>query len=198
MHSDAMRFEVMPQTEKEKIRKEILFKTRTFDETYLRVAQSAFFQKLVEMNEFQSARSIFIYLSINKEPDTRSIVSYALAQNKLVYVPKCTGKGTMVAVRVDAGTVYRMNSMQIPEPVAGSETGTASEMDLCVIPCVAASPDGRRLGHGGGYYDRFLAGSDTFKLCLCYEPNLSACIPTEKHDVLMDTILTEKRLIVCK
>ena len=69
---------------------------------------------------------------------------------------------------------------------------SAAAIDLAVVPCVCAAKDGRRLGHGAGYYDIFFSANEMPKMCLCFEELISNSIPSEEHDVLMDHIVTEE------
>ena len=68
------------------------------------------------------------------------------------------------------------------------------EIALAVIPCLACSEQGVRLGYGGGYYDRYLPQTDACKIVLCRERMLCDHIPSEPHDCPVDFIITEKRI----
>ena len=67
---------------------------------------------------------------------------------------------------------------------------------LCLVPGLAFSADGARLGYGKGYYDTFFARHPVLKLGLCYDFQLVPQVPTQPHDVRMDGILTDKRLVL--
>ena len=67
---------------------------------------------------------------------------------------------------------------------------------LCLVPGLAFSADGARLGYGKGYYDTFFARHSVLKLGLCYDFQLVPQVPTQPHDVRMDGILTDKRLVL--
>ena len=99
----------------------------------------------------------------------------------------------MLAVRISGPEELAAGSFGIPEPARAAETARAEEIGLAFVPCLAASADGRRLGRGGGYYDRFLAGGCP-TVCLCFEKMLSDGIPMEGTDAWMDMVLTEKGL----
>ena len=81
--------------------------------------------------------------------------------------------------------------IEILEPTVTTETISAEELDLIVVPCVSASTGGKRLGHGAGYYDRFLAHSSGNAICLCFERMLRDDIPMDEYDVWMPAVLTE-------
>ena len=65
------------------------------------------------------------------------------------------------------------------------------EPDLILVPCVAASPGGIRLGHGAGYYDRFLAEHSGKAVCLCFRALLRADLPMEETDIPMDLVISD-------
>ena len=66
------------------------------------------------------------------------------------------------------------------------------EPDLILVPCVAAAPNGVRLGHGAGYYDRFLAEHPAQTVCLCFRRLLRADLPADVTDILTDMVLTDE------
>ncbi len=138
---------------------------------------------------YQKAGSVFLYVSIGKEPDTWKILRHALAHGKKVYVPKCLPDRGMLAVRIQDTAALQPGLMGIPEPREWTETANARQVDLIIVPCMAAGRDGSRLGHGGGYYDRFLQHSDTPTLCLCHRALLCGAIPMEPRDVRMDQVI---------
>ena len=87
----------------------------------------------------------------------------------------------------------------IPEPPAGAPEVPPQRLALCVLPCLAAAPDGTRLGYGGGYYDRFLPlACNAVKIALCRAALLELVLPRECHDVRADFVLTEDALYACK
>ena len=65
-------------------------------------------------------------------------------------------------------------------------------IDFAFIPCISCDRSGRRLGHGGGYYDRYLEKTHCVKAALCREELLVDEIPVEEHDLRMDFVISEK------
>ena len=82
----------------------------------------------------------------------------------------------------------------ILEPPADSPALSPDQIDLAVIPCVTCSREGRRLGRGGGYYDRFLAHYRGAAVLLCRERLLRQEIPFGVHDYPIPWVLTEAGL----
>jgi 5-formyltetrahydrofolate cyclo-ligase len=88
--------------------------------------------------------------------------------------------------------------MGIPEPFLSEEREALLEdIDLVVIPGAGYDYAGNRLGYGGGYYDKLLSGKkkNTPIIALAYEEQLVDAIPAEKHDVRVDMIVTDQRVI---
>ena len=143
---------------------------------------------------FLEAESIFSYVSVEGEVDTKIILETALQMGKRVFVPRCIpGKERLM----DAVEIHSMEELSIQyfgllEPKPEIPASEERNFDLSLIPCVMADRRGGRLGHGAGYYDRFLAKSQGKKLCLCFSWYLTEKIPMEERDIPMDALLTEE------
>ncbi len=72
------------------------------------------------------------------------------------------------------------------------------DIDLIIVPGVAFDKKGNRIGHGKGYYDRLLDKTNATKIGLAFEFQLLKEIPTDKHDLPIDILITEKRIIKCQ
>ena len=153
-------------------------------------ADSAIFRSVTTLKEFKNAQTIFIYLSTAGEPETDAIIEEALKEGKKVCVPSCRKAPQMDAVVISSLSYFKTGAYGIREPL-GSETVEKENIDLAIIPCVKAGTDGRRLGHGKGYYDCFLSDAHFMKVCLCYSENITDEIETEEHDILMDMVITQ-------
>jgi 5-formyltetrahydrofolate cyclo-ligase len=66
-----------------------------------------------------------------------------------------------------------------------------AQLDLIVVPGLAFTAEGNRLGRGAGFYDRFLAGipANTVKVGVCFEFQRVSEVPQESHDVKMDAVV---------
>ena len=176
---------------KRQLRKIMTLRQQALDDAYVRAASMDIEKQIIFSPAYQSARTIFLYVSMKKEPSTRGILDRALKDGKAVYVPKCLRDGEMVAVRIRSMKDLASGALGILEPVDVSESIAASDLDLILVPCLAASTDGRRLGRGKGYYDRFLAESSENTICLCFREMLREDILVEDHDIRMTTVITE-------
>ena len=148
---------------KKELRKVLLTRQKGLPEAYVSEAGDAIQARVLALPEYAAARKIFLYVSLPREPGTDRILRHALANGKEVYVPKCVRR-EMLAVRIRGREELTPGTLGIPEPRAIQETCAAADFDLILVPCVSAWRDGRRLGHGGGYYDRYL-------------PRCRGCIP---------------------
>lgn len=164
---------------------------KSLPEGYKSEASDLLFRKVVSSVEWKSAHSVFTYVSTRNEPSTHRLIDSAFAEGKQVWVPKCLSRGRMDAVRIDSRDSLVLGKYGILEPEEGESASTDQPFDLAIVPCVAASPSGARLGHGGGYYDRFLSIHQCYKLCLCFGKLLRDDIPMDESDIPMDKVLTE-------
>ena len=177
--------------EKKRLRREFKARGAALTADYRREADRAIREALLGSDTWQKARSVFLYVSVGLEPDTRALLEAALQEGKRVYVPRCGPDRTMKAVRIGSMEELRPGAYGIPEPPEENEEAAPGDLDLAVVPCVTATREGARLGHGAGYYDRFLRLHACPSVCLCYGRMLADGLPTDKHDVRMDCIITE-------
>ncbi len=180
--------------EKKELRAILRRKADTLTEDYVQQAGTVIEEKVITHPCFLQAHKVFIYLSMVNEPPTSRILQTAFDSGKQVYVPRCYSGGVMKAVHVTPESEYQPGRYGIPEPADDTETATADELDLIIVPCLSVSGDGRRMGHGMGYYDRFFGTSGVTKMCICFEEMICEDIPMEDMDIYVDYIVTEKEI----
>jgi len=183
---------------KRQLRREYKKRAGELSEAYRREADRKILETLLSSRSWQRASGVFVYVSIGAEPDTRALIRSALTAGKRVYVPLCCPERVMRAVRIRSLYELRPGLHAIPEPPAEAADAGAGELSIAIVPCVTVTASGLRLGHGGGYYDRFLRRRDCEALCLCYAEMLAESLPEEPWDVRMDGVLTEKGLLRCR
>lgn len=176
---------------KKKLRRRMREQMRSLPADYVQAAGADIQGQILSSARYREAESIFLFVSMPKETPTDRILRQALADGKKVFVPKCSPK-EMKAVRIRDPEHLYPGMLGILEPSDCSETMTAEELDLILVPCLAAAPDGRRLGHGGGYYDRFLEGHTENAVCLCFRRMFCDEIPMDQYDVLMPCVVAER------
>lgn len=177
--------------QKKALRKRINAVLKALPKEYRAEASERIQEQVLCSEAYRNAESIFLYLAMPTEPDTRGILTRAIEDGKQVYVPKCISKTEMLAVRLRSTEQLKTGMYGILEPVDCSETLGDKTPDLILVPCVSASADGRRLGHGAGYYDRFLKGNEQRTVCLCFARALFDDIPMDENDVYMHRVVSD-------
>lgn len=156
---------------------------------------AAMWQTLQAQPAWQSAESVFCFVGALHEPDTMPILQGALSAGKQLLVPRIAGPGQMQLVPLQSLERLQPGAFGILEPPQALPAVPAgSGVQLAVLPCLAATRSGARLGHGGGYYDRFLANYSGQRLILCPEALLAQSLPTGPLDEPAQAVLTEKAL----
>jgi 5-formyltetrahydrofolate cyclo-ligase len=149
-------------------------------------------QRLIQRPEFRAAGAVSCYLAQPREVQTRDIVEAGWSADKRLAVPAFRKKaGRYGFAWLDRDTATREGPLGILEP-AEPRWVEPGELDLLVVPCVAFDGCGRRLGHGGGYFDRLLARHSGLKVCLAFEGQRMTVVPVEPQDIGVDLILTEQ------
>ncbi len=179
---------------KKLLREKMRERERSLSEKYLLYSSFEICRRLVAMPAFDMAKSIFCFIGVRGEIDTQPILEAALSQNKALYVPRCVSAGIMELCRLHSLSELIPGAFGIPEPPETAERTQPDSIDLAVIPCLACARDGRRLGRGGGYYDRFLAAYPGDALLLCREKLLQEELPVEPHDRPVPWVLSEHTL----
>lgn len=155
--------------------------------------------RLISDRRFADAGVIGITVSRYPELDTEPIIRAAWSAGKRVAVPRCSPGDRSMQFRElssfdDLETVY----MDLREPVESRTRPVGKEeLDLIVVPGVVFSEEGFRIGFGGGYYDRFLAGFGGETVSIALEEQMSGGLPVEPHDIPVNAVMTDRRVILC-
>lgn len=144
-----------------------------------------------------SADTVLAFASMPDEPDTAEILQQTLADGKRLLLPRVLSRTEMDWVEISSLSQLRPGAygiLEAPANLPAFDTAALDGSALALIPCLAASPDGVRLGRGGGYYDRFLAHYKGRRLLVCPTAALLDDLPCEGWDVRFarQEILTEK------
>ena len=157
---------------------------------YIKYTNEKICCNILSMKEYKNAKAVFCFVGTKDEIDTTEILEEVLKDGKKLFVPKCRDKGIMDALEIKSLKDLELGAYGIMEPQSKCLPGEPREIDFAVIPCMSCDKQGHRLGHGGGYYDRFLKGNTFPKAVICREKLLME-IPTEETDVKMDFVVTE-------
>ena len=151
---------------------------------------------LIATSEFAAAGVVAIYAPIHNEVDTGEIMSAVLASSRMLLFP-AVGRNGLEFRRVSGTWDLRRGAFGIAEPTPDCPILPPGEADMIVVPGIAFDTDGRRIGYGKGFYDRALHQLEGIgKLVgFCFDFQLVEGITDEPHDVQMDMIITERRII---
>jgi len=180
--------------EKVRLRSALRAAERTLSAGYRRHTDRSIAERLMAMPEYQSAEAVFCFVGTRGEVDTRPILEDAIRRGKTLCVPLCTGDGIMELRQITSLDQLSPGAYGIPEPSPAAPAVGPDEVDFAVIPCVSCDREGRRLGRGGGYYDRFLSGYRSTAVLVCREELLRDEIPMEPHDHVIHWVITERGL----
>jgi 5-formyltetrahydrofolate cyclo-ligase len=180
--------------EKKQLRAQIRAEEAALSQRYRESADAAIAARVLAMPEYLQAGTVFCFVSTPREIDTRPILADALARGKRLCVPLCAEKGVMELRRITALDQLAPGAYGIPEPPADSPAVSCDETDFAVIPCLSCDRSGRRLGRGGGYYDRFLSAYRGGAVLVCRERLVRGELPVEPHDRPVPWVATERCL----
>jgi len=152
--------------------------------------------RLLANDVYRDAASVALYAPCRGEVDTAQLFVSARAAGKQVVYPRVV-HDQLQFVPVDDVASLQVGSFGICEPPDGDGV-PVSAIDLMLIPGIAFSRDGHRLGSGYGYYDRTLGtqGRPGVLVGLAYDFQLLETLPSEPHDVPLDLLVTDVRTLV--
>lgn len=138
--------------------------------------------RFLGLEQVRGAKSLLLFYGVGNEPDTRPLIQTLLAEGKRVALPRCLSGGRMEARWVKDLSGLVPGRYGIPEPGEDAPLARREELDVILVPNLCCDRAGYRLGHGGGYYDRYLAGYRGFTAALCPEELTVDALPREEHD----------------
>ena len=177
--------------EKRRLRREAAKRTAALPEGYLHRAGTAIAEQVAGLPAYRTARTVLAFAGTNREIDTRPLLERVLLDGRVLALPVCVGPGIMEARQVTDLAALRPGAYGILEPPENAPRLAPAEIDLIAVPCAACDRAGHRLGHGGGYYDRYLASYTGSAVLLCPEALVMDAIPHEAHDRTVPTVVTE-------
>ena len=174
--------------DKQALRKMIREKKRAMTEEQIQKASARLAQMLYTSPLYCQATTIYGYLPYNQEVRTVPMLERALAEGKRVAVPKVYGD-EMRFLYIDDLSRVEKGYAGIPEPI-DDEPIAEDPTALVLMPGLAFDKTGRRIGYGGGFYDKFLSAEpDHPTIALCYGFQMLDELPTEEFDVPVDCVL---------
>ncbi|MGE3801323.1 MAG: 5-formyltetrahydrofolate cyclo-ligase [Candidatus Kapaibacterium sp.] len=184
-----------PQT-KEEVRKEALqlrngLKSEEREEKSLAICQA-----VMEDEGFLDARGLHVYLPFGSEVNIQPLISLAWDLGKEVGMMRVQPDGGSQQYLITNQTVYQTGQLGILEPVEAEQFDMES-CDLVLVPVVAADENCNRIGYGKGYYDQFLTQHPRPTIGVCFDVQIFPELPVDDLDIMLDKIVTEKRILNC-
>jgi 5-formyltetrahydrofolate cyclo-ligase len=189
-------------TDKSLLRAELLKKRDAIPEEVRRAKDGLLRGHILSLDEVKAAHVIFFFASFRSEVDTIEPMKSLLAEGKRIVLSKVDRENHLLDLyEIRSLDELSPGYMGIPEPSILSEERAVGvdEIDAVVIPGAGFDEEGNRIGYGGGYYDRLLASfhREVPVVAPAYEEQVVDSVPSEPHDVKVQIIVTDRRVIRC-
>ena len=183
----------MPSVVEEKARLRALCKQMRMDVTpeEKRAWDAALCDVIRSHEAFRLADLVLCFAPVRGEPDLTSLFETARKNGIPLAFPRTTGRNMTFHIVRDMSELS-LGRFGIPTPDENAPVAMTTKRTLCIMPGLAATKQGDRLGYGGGFYDRFLANFDGISIFPIYERLILPSLPCEECDYKPDFILCEK------
>ena len=183
---------------KSDIRKTILDKRNSISPLDIVNNSSIISNIVISTKEYQSSLSVGIYYSIGSEVKTFDIIKHSLENKKEIALPRVIDSTKIQFFKIMEDKFEKIKFTKGKYGIFENSISTTiiDKIDLLIIPGIVFDLKGNRIGYGKGYYDRFLSlGKSKCIMGLSYESQIINEIPNNEHDIPVDIIITEKRII---
>jgi len=185
---------------KQKLKLEIFEKRKKLSEEEVKEKSKKVIDNLRALEEFQKAKNILFYVSVNNEVDTREIIKELLKEKNIIIPYTIKNKPAIFLSELKDFVELEPKAFGILEPKEKYiREFDGEKLDLVIVPGIVFDKNGHRIGYGYGYYDRFLKtiAKDVVKIGLAFDFQLVDKVPEEEHDVPLDIVVTEKEVVRC-
>jgi len=179
-------------SERKSLRSLLLKKRDNTSFDFMKIASKKIQKRLKKINAFRDAQKIGVYYPIGSEILTQDIIQELLSNGKDVFLPKVVGEKMEFRKIINFSSLEK-GSFDIMEPKEDCQTD--NDLNVVLVPTVGISPLGVRLGYGHGFYDKFLAEHKVTTISLTLEKQIVKNIPKSEHDVIINWIITEDRIL---
>lgn len=159
-------------------------------------SDQALFDAFLALPEAAQAKTFFLFWGITGlEPDTRALADRLRTLGKIVCLPRVVENFGMECRIYRPELPMAATPYGVLEPTEDCALIPREEIDLALIPALCYDQKGFRLGYGAGYYDRWLQHYRGLTAGLCRESALQHTLPVESHDLPVQIVVTERRVI---
>lgn len=184
---------------KKGLRQKMLAMRRALSANETESRSSSLKENILSLLEYKNAKKIMAFLAMKGESNLDGFIRQALLDGKEVYIPVCLPERQMEAGRLIDMEHFEKGPLGLRNLPAGYEVTSPESLDLVLIPGLAVSQEGIRLGMGAGYYDRYLARVPFEKrVAALWDFQVILDIPSEPFDQKIAKIVTDKSVIVTK
>lgn len=177
---------------KKKLRKEAFAKRKEISAEERVEKSRRITEHILQSEVYQKAKSVFSFVSMGSEAETRDILKRAWKDGKIVAVPKMKQGREMVFLKIESFADLKEGRFGVMEPVTQEEM-IPEAGDLFLVPGALFDRNKNRIGYGGGFYDTYFEKHQGYrKIGLAFSEQISeTAIPTEVNDIPLDDIVTE-------
>jgi len=182
---------------KNQLKESILEKRNSLSKEDILEKSNQIKNNLFNLKHYKNSKTIMFFVSINSEINTHDMIRESL-KNKTIIVPKVEHHEIEPSVIIDFDNLVPSGKFGIFEPIEAMKVAYKN-IDLILVPGIVFDNLGYRIGYGYGYYDKFLKKvPKALKIGLAYDCQVVEKIPNEMHDIPVDIIVTEERIIECR
>lgn len=177
---------------KEQIRRDFKTRRRSLSCELVRINSDKICENFLDSDIYKNCQNILAYSTIQNEVDLSQIINQALLDNKNLFLPRVEGD-SMNFFRINNTDKLQIGSYNILEPQNGTVYQDSTN-SIMLVPGIAFSTQGARIGFGKGFYDKYLSQHNSiFKIGIAYDWQITKSWVTNEFDINMNMIITEKR-----
>lgn len=170
-------------TDKKALRQRMKMVRDLVDDHLLRSVE--LWRRVAELPEYGAAASVMAFVGFKGEPDTDPLFARVRADGKRLLLPRVEG-GLIVVADADGPMATSRFGVSEPQGPAVSP----DEVGFVIVPGLAYTMAGDRLGYGAGYYDRFLPTVHAPNVGVCFDEQIVDDLPVEAHDIRVDRVIS--------
>lgn len=182
--------------EKDRIRKEKIKLRRALTNEQIKKLSDEICKRIIASEEYRKSEKILVYNAVNGEVSLKNLIETAKTDGKTLAYPLCKANREMAALVPENDKAFIAGAFGIPEPdESRSEVIEPEQIDMVICPMTAFDEKCRRLGMGGGYYDRYLPRCrNSYIAAAAYEFQKINEVPAGEFDFKVQAVYTEKNI----
>lgn len=183
---------------KKELRREIINKRNLLRKDEVENLSKKVFENIFKLVDMNKIKCMMLYHPIQNEVSTEELMEYCFENKIKVILPKVLKDvKEIIPCKIESKNSLKLGEYNIMEPFE-YEIVHKNEIDVIIVPGVAFSRKGYRLGYGAGYYDKFLKDYIGLKVGVCYSLQIVENVFEEEHDVKLDYIVSDSEIIAIK